>query len=169
MSSLQARDTRRRLPHPYWILPILVLAFFTNCHRDKILYSAFAEIGGDGWAYRDSIRFAFSVSDTSRYYDLNLGVVHGKDYAWQNAYVLIRTAFPGDSVKTDVISLELADGAGGWLGSCSGKQCRLTIPLQRRFRFPLSGDYSLTFVQNMRQEVVPGILGLRLSVVEAKK
>jgi hypothetical protein len=33
----------------------------------------------------------------------------------------------------------------------------------------LPGQYGLTFVQYMREEVVPGILGLRLSVVPVEE
>jgi hypothetical protein len=36
-------------------------------------------------------------------------------------------------------------------------------------RFPAPGNYGLTFIQHMRQEIVPGILGLKLSVMEASQ
>jgi gliding motility-associated lipoprotein GldH len=96
-----------------------------------------------------------------------LHLTHAKDYAWENIYVRIKTFFPDDSMKTDILSLDLADG-GVWVGSCRREKCRLTIPLQQYIRFPLPGEYALTFEQYMRQGVVPGILGLGLTVVEAK-
>jgi len=144
----------------------LIAFLIAGCADEKTLYTELVEIGGDGWANRDSIKFAFDVQDTSRVYQLRLDVIHDQTYPWQNTYVQIFTEFPDDSVKTDVLSLELTDGSGGWLGRCSRDKCRLTIPLQSRVRFPLPGPYALTFVQYMREEVVPGLKGIRLSVVE---
>jgi len=142
--------------------------FLTSCHNEKILYSKSEEIGKDGWAFNDPITFSFTAEDTTQAYDLNLEITHDKNYSWQNLYVEIETKFPGDSLKTDVLSLELSDGIGGWEGRCQGKTCRILIPLRRHFRFPLPGEYGLTFVQDMRQDLVPGIHGLGLTVVRAE-
>jgi len=148
---------------------LLVFILLGSCHKEKILYSKLEEIGKDGWAFNDPIAFSFTTEDTTLTYDLNLEITHDKNYAWQNLYVQIETRFPGDSLKTDVLSLEFSDGFGGWEGRCSGKTCRLRIPLQRLIRFPFPGEYGLTFIQYMRQEQVPGIYGLQLTVVEGEK
>lgn len=152
-------------------MPILIYILIANpaCNSRHVLYAEEAKIGGNGWAYSDSISFAFTVADTQQLYDLMLDVKHDKDYAWENAYVRIRTVFPNDSTRTDVTSLELAGATGAWKGHCSGADCNVEIPLQRRFRFRLPGTYGLTFVQFMRQDIVPGIRGLGLSVTEAQK
>ena len=145
----------------------VVFAFMLcACQRHKVLFSELAEIGGGGWTYQDSIEFKFSAEDTTRVYALNLEVTHDREYAWENLYVMIHTVFPGDSIKTDILSLELSDGSGAWVGRCSDDRCTLTIPLQERMRFPVPGPYGLTFIQHMRQEIVPGIYGLELSVIE---
>jgi len=140
-----------------------------SCNREKILFTELAAIGADGWTYSDSIRFAFAAKDTNQTYDLRLEITHDEDYAWENLYVQIKTSFPGDSLKTDILSLELSDGIGAWAGKCSGGKCRLTIPLQTFLKFPSTGEYALTFIQYMRQEVVPGIYGLKLTVAEAER
>ena len=151
------------------LIPVFaILIFLSACNKEKILYSKSEEIGKQGWAYNDPITFSFSAMDTTQVYDLNLEITHDREYAWQNLYVRIQTSFPGDSIKTDVLSLEFSDGIGGWAGSCSGKTCDLTIPLQKHVKFPLPGEYALKFEQYMRQEIVPGILGLQLTVLQAE-
>ena len=157
---------RQDLSQSICSLGLGVCMLLAGCNGEKVLFTELAGIGGDGWAYSDSIRFSFDVSDTSQVYRLQLEVAHDPEYAWENVYVRILTAFPDDSVKTDILSLELSDGAGAWQGQCSGSTCRLGIPLQARVRFPMPGTYGLTFVQHMRQEVVPGIDGFRLSVIQ---
>jgi gliding motility-associated lipoprotein GldH len=154
----------------FYLLPFTLILLLPSCNREKILFSELAEIGADGWAHNDSIRFAFAATDTSQTYDLRLEITHDVDYASENVYVRIRTEFPGDSVKTDILSLELSDGVGAWEGRCGGgDKCRLTIPLQRSLKFPVQGDYALTFVQYTRQDVLPGIYGLKLTVVEVER
>ncbi len=171
---LPVRQAGKSTGHRYSLLNFtFILCFLVivpSCSREKILFSELAEIGADGWSYSDSIRFAFAAKDTSQIYDLRLEITHDQNYAWENVYVQIKTAFPTDSVKTDIISLELSDGAGAWAGRCgNGEKCRLTIPLQKQLKFPTPGDYSLTFVQYMRQDVLPGIYGLKLTVAEAER
>jgi len=146
---------------------ICIAVLFVSCQSKLVIYSQLEEIGKEGWSVDDPIKFAFQAPDTGQLYDLNLDVSHAKDYAWQNLYVQIETNFPGDSLKTDVLSLELADGFGGWEGRCTGEECRVTIPLRRSFKFPVPGEYTLTFRQYMRLDVVPGIIELKLTVVES--
>lgn len=145
---------------------ILCALFCTACNRQKVIFSQKEEFDQNGWAYFDSLRFAFSVVDTMQRYDLTLEVTHDADYAWQNLYVKIKTAFPKDSVKTDLLSLELSDRAGDWAGSCGSGKCSVKIPLQTGIRFPSSGDYQLNFIQAMRVDPVPGIHALKLTVSE---
>lgn len=149
----------------------LGVAFFglVSCHRQGILYSHLEEIGKEGWSVNDPIKFSFSVTDTTKVYDLLLDVSHSADYAWQNLYVQIETDYPQDSTKTDIISLEFSDRFGGWEGRCGSKSCTLKIPLQLRTKFPMPGDYALIFNQYMRQDLVPGIQGFRLTVAESAK
>ena len=144
---------------------ILVLS---GCGNDRVVYHGRNAIGDPGWSYADSLRFSFEAPDTTQYYDLDLKVVHTPEYAWENAYVLILTEFPGDSVKQDILSLELAGPTGKWMGNCGSRSCALTIPLQQHLRFPFPGTYALVFVQNMRQEVVTGIQALELSLVRSE-
>lgn len=145
-------------------LPVLLLCILLQSCSGDAIYSEKADIGDDGWSYADSIRFAFDAPDTTGTYGLWLGVHHDPEYAWENAYVRIRTDFPSDSSVVDVVSLELTDGMGGWMGRCSGNTCHVDIPLRVNVKFPAPGTYALTFVQYMRQDVVPGIYGLTFQV-----
>jgi gliding motility-associated lipoprotein GldH len=157
----------KHFPVPFFFLLLPLVVLLSGCQRDRILFSEAAGIAG-GWTTDDTIRFGFTAPDTARRYDLRLEITHDEDYAWQNLYVRIGTSFPGDSVRTDILSLELSDRSGGWAGRCRQGKCKLVIPLQQNLRFPSPGNYALTFNQYMRQEVVPGILGLKLTVAEAK-
>lgn len=146
-----------------------IMLLNAGCGDDHIVYRESLEFGANGWQDDDLLRYVFTIDDTMSAYDLLLDVSHAEEYAWQNLYVQITTEFPGDSVKHDVLSLELSDRAGGWVGKCRSGACRITIPLQTRIRFPLAGEYALVFSQYMRFETVPGISALGLTVRSSRE
>lgn len=144
---------------------MLISAALIQCTPDHTLYNGQHLIDAEGWSDADPATFIFAVTDTSQRYDLLLDVAHRTEYRWQNLYVRITTEFPDDPAKTDILSLELSDGRGGWAGRCRREHCRITIPLQERVRFPAPGSYSLTFEPWMRVPVVHDVEGLVLRLV----
>lgn len=153
-------------------LPILLisLAFLqSSCSGDRVIYEDVQEIENGQWVYGQKRDFNFSVTDTSLDYRLLLYLEFYTDYHWQNFYTEITTAFPGDSVKQNVLSLELASKTGQWYGDCNSQSCKLTIPLQEEVRFKKKGDYKISFDQYMRDEDVRGITAIGLKLVVPKK
>lgn len=149
------------------VLPICaLLAALCACGGDDVIYAEEQTITNSLWSYGKQYGFAFDIADTSSLYRLDLVIGHDEDYAWENFYVDIETVFPGDSVRHDVISFELANPAGIWYGKCRSTTCRITIPLQERVRFPRPGTYALNFEQHMRVDPVEGIRSLELRVVK---
>lgn len=148
-------------------LPLLLVFFallFSSCSRDRVIYEEVYNVEGGTWKHGQLHNFEFEVSDTSANYRLLLYLEFAIDYRWQNFYTQITTTFPGDSVRSDVLSLELASKSGEWFGNCNGEECNLTIPLQENVRFHQQGRYSIAFDQYMREDVLDGIhaIGLKL-------
>lgn len=136
------------------------------CQSDKVIFNEQQEIAGETWAYDDPVVFTFNVEDTTATYRLLLDVTHRADYQWENFYTRIRTAFPRDSVREDIVSLELAANTGEWYGKCRGDACTVTIALQERVRFAEPGQHSLAFEQYMRENNLRGIQALRLRLLQ---
>lgn len=109
------------------------------------------------WTHQDSLVNTFTITDTSRLYNLHLFLEHGSDFPSQNTYVRVHTTFPDGERFTRQISLELADKAGNWLGDCSRERCSLDIPLQQGAFFNQAGDYQLTIEQYSRKNPLPAI------------
>jgi len=148
----------------------VIFVFAVGCNRDKVIFNEVKPVPSGEWAYGDVYDYAFDVTDTSETYRLLLYLEYATDYSWQNLYTSITTVFPDDSTRTDVISFELASKTGAWYGDCGSEFCKLNIPLQQEVKFPIPGEYRISFEQYMREEVVEGIkaVGLKL-VVPAEK
>ena len=140
-----------------------LLGLLASC-GPAYLYEAERPLPDATWTYADSLSFDFDIADTTAVYDLYLDVTHRPDYAYQNLYTRILTAFPNGQRLDQTLSLELADKTGRWNGDCGGTRCTVRIPLQERAYFPLPGTYALTVHQYMRKEALPGIEAVGLAV-----
>ncbi|MCB0582832.1 MAG: gliding motility lipoprotein GldH, partial [Phaeodactylibacter sp.] len=109
------------------------------------------------WAQADTLNFSFPITDTLAIYNLYLEVEHSTAYGYQNLYTKVYTAFPSGERIGELLSLELADKAGTWLGDCSGKACALKVPIQEGAYFNQAGQYTITVEQYMRVNPVEGI------------
>lgn len=146
----------------------LVLTFLSiiACDDPVLVEKQFDIEAEKGWHYDEVLTFPFEVGDTARQYALMLDVRHKPDYAYQNLYLQLTTIFPNADTSMNPLSIELADKAGQWYGSCSGRACDVTIPLQESIRFQAKGKYEIRIEQYMRVNPVKGLERLRLILLK---
>ncbi len=122
----------------------------------------------DQCTYDDPKRFDFEIHDIGKSYDMVLSIKHTDDFPYQNLYLLTKTYFPTDTITEQQLSLEIANEAGFWLGSCKGRNCQIDIPIQSNVYFTDIGAYALELEQYTRTDTLQGIrsIGLSLKMVE---
>lgn len=147
-----------------YLIIILALPFLTACGPAPI-YEKDVAFPESGWAYADSVRFDYTITDSDKTYDLVLDVAHNDDFAYQNFYVKLHTTPPSGKRSSSQLSLQLAGNFGEWLGNCSGGKCRLSIPFLKEVNYLSPGDYSLTVEQYSRDEPLPALTGLGLRII----
>jgi gliding motility-associated lipoprotein GldH len=136
----------------------ILSGFLSACGPDYIYEKEYA-VPDQGWTYEDSLVFSVDIEekDTSRLYNLYLEIEHSTDFGFQNLYTRIHTGFPDGKRLSKVLSLELAEMAGIWLGKCRRDRCTLLIPIQQRTYFGAPGLYTFTLEQYMRQSPAEGV------------
>ena len=120
------------------------------------------------WTYDNPMEFSFEVSDTTNFNDMILSLNHSSTFSYQNIYVKINTTFPSNEITEDIISLNISDGKGSFLGNCSGKKCQIDLLLQERFRFDQIGQYTISINQNGRDKELEGIFGAELKIYQVQ-
>jgi gliding motility-associated lipoprotein GldH len=135
----------------------------TGC-GDDFIYKQELEIPNQSWAYDDTLKFDFTIEDTTKIYSLLLDVHHSAEYGFQNLYVQFHTHFPSGKTEKQVVSLELAKQSGVWNGDCGGNSCTVEIPLQEKALFQETGRYTLAIEQYMRQSPLPGVKSMELKI-----
>ncbi len=141
----------------------VVLLFLAGCSSEA-LYEKRIALPDAGWSYEDTLRFDFEIEDTAQLYTLSLEVEHSDEYPFQNLYVRIHTGYPNGESSVQLVSLELAEKTGVWLGKCRGSTCRLRIPIQSKTYFNQPGTYTLALEQYMRRSPLPGLKGFTFRV-----
>ncbi len=144
---------------------LTVLLLFFGCESD-LLYKKSYPIPEEGWTYRDTLVFDFSIPDTLHLYDLQLEVRHHTDFPFQNLYIRIRTRFPDGQAQSQNLSLELMDQVGFWQGDCSGQTCTFGLSFQENVFFQQTGKYQIILEQYSRRDRLEGVESIELAVVE---
>lgn len=115
-------------------------------------------------SWDDTLSFEFSINDTIQLYDLFLEVDHTLDVLHQNYYFKVRTAVDEEMIQEQIVSLELADAKGYWLGNCSGDECVRTIPFLINTRFEKEGRYKVELQPYARDSIIKGINSFSLGI-----
>jgi gliding motility-associated lipoprotein GldH len=121
------------------------------------------------WRAQDSAIFTLNVVDTTKIYNIYVDLAHTTAYANANVYVQIGTQLPTGKTAQDVVSFELADQTGQWLGSTSGATCALHIPLREGAVFKQAGKYQFSIKQFMRTDTVQNISSIGMKVEQTDK
>ncbi len=145
-------------------------AFCVGC-GERPYYENTSAIHEKEWHSSDVISYTFKVTDTLAYYDFYLNLRTTTSYEWANLYVFVDMESPNDLVYRDTVELPLADPTGRWYGKNSGSLVENSILFFKNVNFDLTGEYSISFTQAMRQDPLPHIsdVGIRIEEVKGKR
>lgn len=147
-------------------LLFLILFALIGC-GEKPIISVDAEVD-DQWPYEKSMDFDFSIANIDASYDMFLSLEYAPDFGYQNLYVNIETNYPKGSKTEDVVSLNLTDGMGSFLGGCNSTRCVTDILLRENFKLQEKGDYQLKIYQHSREKNLEGVIGGKLKIFKRK-
>lgn len=127
-------------------------------------FSELVELDNTKWTTEEVIVFSPLIEDLDSAYDLHLIIDHNQNYSYENIYFKIITKFPDQNSQEELLSVDLADNKGQWVGNCSGDDCKCKVYLLENFRFPSSGTYHFEIGQYSRDENLAGINSLELQL-----
>lgn len=148
------------------ILAILICGFF-SCRQINV-YEFNTNIPDQQWNRNFSVSGSFKITDTTSSYSLYLVLRHLDAYKYDNIWLNVGLAGPGDSLFHQKVNLTLANDANGWEGSGMNDiwEVRKILNGQPR-KFIKGGVYHFNISQIMRDNPLPGILSAGLRVEKA--
>lgn len=148
------------------LLLVSLLMLLMAC-EEQPFYEAYLPVQEKGWHQDSTATFEVEISDTSQRYAIVFNLRANDQYPYANLY-LFRSIESEEGVEySDTANLTLADRYGKWLGEGVGALKTFRRPFApRALRFRESGTYRFHFTQAMRQEVLPGVEYVGLSIYQ---
>lgn len=120
------------------------------------------------WASNRRASFTFAIEDTSAAYHISVVFRHEDAYHFNNIWLNVTTQAPGDTAKTQLVNVILANNKKGWLGTGMGDvfdhRARITrMPVKLK-----KGNYTFILQQNMREEPLQYVLNAGIRVEKVK-
>lgn len=128
------------------------------------------DIADAKWFVKDAPSFSFEVKDSTKTYDVFYNVRNNRTYPYYNLYLThYLTDKKGKVIHQKLDELVLFDPTTGkQLGDGLGDVYDHKILGFKNFKFPHNGTYKIQIRQYMRQDPIPDIISIGVSI-ESKK
>ncbi len=143
------------------LLCLIILAL-AGC--GEVLFQESHEVPNKNWEADRTFRFDVSVQDTMSSYDFYIDLRNSSNYPYANIFMFVNTTFPSGKSARDTVECILADKRGKWLGKGLGDILDNHILFKENIRFPNTGTFVFEFEQGMREEALPAVLDVGVSI-----
>jgi gliding motility-associated lipoprotein GldH len=146
---------------------------FVSCNS-KTIFDEFKSIPETKWHSDSSFAFSFEIIDTLSVHHIFINNRISGQYPYSRMYLFVNTIFPDSKEINDTIECVLAKQSGQllgerkWLGDGFGNLYSNKIPYKANVRFPVSGTYTIMIQQGMRDEILPEVYDIGISVEKVK-
>ena len=147
----------------YTLFALLLLA--VACQNSAV-FKDNVELKEAKWPIKTVPSFSFDISDTTRTYSLFYNLRNTKSYPYYNLYVTRTLIGPdGKAIERKLDELILANATTGKpTGNGLGDIYDHKFLAVKDFRFPKAGKYTVRIEQYMRQDPLPEVVSVGLSV-----
>lgn len=147
------------------VCTLLLFSMLSGCITNNIA-DVNVSMPGHRWSYINKVATPVEIKDHTKTYDLFFKLRHTAAYSYTNIYILFHFKAPGKKTVTRRYGYKVAAADGRFIGAGSGDLFSSTLPLQRNFKFPAPGIYTLEVEQCMLDNPLHHIsdVGIMVSV-----
>ena len=148
---------------------ILLSIFFvlSGCET-KQLFEQSTIYPNHNWPAKQATKYQFNVTDTAAAYKIFFVIRHHNAYHYKNIWLDLSIKSPTNAITKQVLNLNLADDARGWLGTGMDDIYDQRIPMTATpIRFN-KGIHEITVQHTMREDPLENILSTGIRVEKVK-
>jgi gliding motility-associated lipoprotein GldH len=155
------------------LIPIFVLSFVLLSCDTNTLYKEHQDIEDGKWFLKNEPSFSFEIPDSTQAYNVFYLVRNSLSYPYYNLYIkrflLDDKQKPINEALNELVLMD--EKTGKPLGDGMGDIFDNKIVALKNYRFPHNGKYTIKIRQYMRQDPLPDILSMGISIekVSAEK
>jgi gliding motility-associated lipoprotein GldH len=144
---------------------VSAIALF-SCNTIDV-FEKFESFPKNEWHVSKQPSFSFEVKDTSVPYHIYIVIRHTDAYKYNNIWVNINTQSPLGTKQMQLVNINLADNANGWLGAGMDDIFDSRIKITKAPVALKAGVYTFTIAQAMRDEPLAEVLSTGIRVEKA--
>jgi gliding motility-associated lipoprotein GldH len=148
---------------------ILLSIFFvlSGCET-KQLFEQSTIYPNHNWPSKQATKYQFNVTDTAAAYKIFFVIRHHNAYHYKNIWLDLSIKSPTNAITKQVLNLNLADDARGWLGTGMDDIYDQRIPMTATpIRFN-KGIHEISVQHTMREDPLENILSTGIRVEKVK-
>jgi gliding motility-associated lipoprotein GldH len=148
---------------------ILLSIFFvmSGCET-KQLFEQSTIYPNHNWPAKQATKYQFNVTDTAAAYKIFFVIRHHNAYHYKNIWLDLSIKSPTNAITKQVLNLNLADDARGWLGTGMDDIYDQRIPMTATpIRFN-KGIHEISVQHTMREDPLENILSTGIRVEKVK-
>lgn len=148
------------------VLLVALISGLFSCDPNRI-YDKYHEIPNSTWHKDSLLVFHISAENVLQEHNLIIQIRNEITYKYSNLWLFFEITDTHGTVKRDTFEITLAEPSGRWMGKGIGGIKSLQTVYQRNYRFPASGEYSISIQHGMRDEQLKGIhdVGFRVEKI----
>lgn len=137
---------------------------------NSVVYKAHEDIEDGLWYIKNQPTFKVEITDTLATYNLYYLVRSAVQYPYYNLYLTRKTVTPAGKTSSSLEEIFLSNQVTGKpYGKGLGDLFDHKIGFLKNYTFPHSGIYTISLSQSMRQNPLPSIISVGLSVERVDK
>ncbi|MFN4147241.1 MAG: gliding motility lipoprotein GldH [Runella sp.] len=147
------------------------MAYFSVSCRPEGVYKAHTDIKDGLWYIKNEPSFTFEISDTTQSYNIYYLVRNSIQYPYYNLYLKRFLLDDSSKVISEALNelILMDEKTGKPLGDGLGDLFDHKIVALKNYHFAKAGKYTFKMQQYMRQDPLPAILSVGISVEEEKR
>lgn len=149
------------------LMAIAIVALMIACDANRI-FDEYKQINDSNWNKDSLVVFTIPITDTIQNYNMFINVRNDINYNFSNLWLFINIIQPNGTFVSDTFEIALAEPSGEWLGEGFGGVKKREIMYRGNVYFPVSGDYSISIQQGMREKDLRGVTDVGVRIEKAK-
>jgi gliding motility-associated lipoprotein GldH len=143
----------------------LLCLFLSGCD-ENVVYKAHEDIDDGLWYIKNKPVFKVEITDTTQAYNIYYLLRNTLQYPYYNLYLTRNFTGPDQKVISNTLEeVYLSNETTGKpYGHGLGDLFDHKIPFLKNYHFPRSGTYTFTLAQSMRQNPLPFVMSVGISV-----
>lgn len=147
---------------------LLSMFFVLSACETKQLFEQSTIYPNHNWPSKQATKYQFNVTDTAATYKIFFVIRHHNAYHYKNIWLDLSIKSPKNITTKQVVNLNLADDAKGWLGTGMDDIYDQRIPMTTSPIHLTMGLNEISIQHTMREDPLENILSTGIRVEKVK-